>query len=99
MTNNRPDDLPEPAPTPAELRLAWQRAKALWSSAPDDNDAYSAFINAGTALYRNPPQAAATTVPRSGTDTPRAPGDTTLPAYLRLSPLHQRSRPWHAPTP
>ncbi|MFE2916514.1 hypothetical protein ACFXI0_34835 [Kitasatospora indigofera] len=97
MTNNRPADLPEPAPTPAELRLAWQRAKALWSSDPDDDTAYSAFINAGTALYHCPPQPAATAVPRPGTGTPRAPGDTTLPAYLRMSPLHRPPHPRHRP--
>ncbi|MFF1868792.1 hypothetical protein [Kitasatospora herbaricolor] len=48
-------DVREPESALAELRLAWQRAKALWSSDPTDPDAYAAFIQAGTALYRSPP--------------------------------------------
>ncbi|MEU9128820.1 hypothetical protein AB0D08_12025 [Kitasatospora sp. NPDC048540] len=81
MTSHRPHTEQEP-PARADLLLAWQRAKARWSSDPTDPDAYTAFIRAGTALYRHPPPAA--TAP--GT-TPPPPRGTHRPAYLRMSPL------------
>lgn len=64
VTTDRPHDPEQPIPTTAELHLAWQRAKALWSSDPGDRDAYAAFIRAGTALYlgsQNPDPAPAPT--------------------------------------
>ncbi|BFV56309.1 hypothetical protein KCMC57_up14130 [Kitasatospora sp. CMC57] len=51
MTDERLDDAQGHM---VELQLAWRRAKALWSSDPNDIDAYTAFIQAGIALYRQP---------------------------------------------
>ncbi|MFD7988916.1 hypothetical protein ACFV4M_36840 [Kitasatospora indigofera] len=99
MTTNRPHSHPQPPLTTAELHLAWQRAKALWSSDPTDPDAYTAFIQAGTTLYRSSPSATPAQDATLPVGTPRDPRTPVLPAYLRLNPLHQRPRPWHAPTP
>lgn len=95
VTNDHPDDVDERALMLADLRCAWQQAKALWSSDPTDPGAYTAFIRAGTALYQYMPPDAPAPAPAS---VPRVARATARPGYLRMSPLGRAPRGWPEPT-
>ncbi|MFC8454586.1 hypothetical protein [Kitasatospora sp. NPDC057223] len=84
MTNDLRDDLRALPPTRAELKRAWRRAGARWSSDPEDSDAYTAFIHAGTALYRHQ---APTTPAGTAQNTPAAPLGAPHAARPRPEPL------------